>query len=305
MSFTLPIELAAAHAVDTVPNGDGWSYEPKMDGWRGAASRSALFSRAGRSLTTRFPDIVAAVAELGDVVLDGEIVAYQSGRLNFAALQHSPQHRAKAGVTVYFLAFDLLEHYGIDTRSQPYHHRRALLNEILSTGGHGLVQPVPATTERADALKWLDPPWAAVGIEGVVAKPRSAPYIAGRRSGWRKTRTRTTTEAVVLGVTATSLVLGLPARSGRWRPAGITQPLRPDLAHELTSRLHASGNPAQLQSTVAGLPGNTDEIWYQPTAIDTVVEIEVDGAYEFGRWRHRPKLVRVRGDLVPSDLVAR
>ncbi|MEV4649021.1 hypothetical protein [Saccharopolyspora sp. NPDC049357] len=305
MPLQLPIDLAETRAVDHVPTGDDWSYEAKLDGWRGAVSSRGLWSRARRALTSRFPEIVAAVAELGDAVLDGEIVAFRdTGRLDFSALQNSPQHRKQAGVTVYYVAFDLLAHHDVDLRPQPYHRRRDALNELLSTSHQGLVQPVPATPERSEALTWLDPTWAAVGVEGVVAKPRNAAYLAGRRSGWRKTRTITTTEAAVLGVTATSLVLGLPTRSGRWRPAGITQPLPHNLATELTSRLHASGSPTQLPGTVAGLPGQADDVWYQPTVIDTVVEIAVDGAFEFGRWRHRPQLIRVRGDLVPDDLGA-
>jgi hypothetical protein len=55
----------------------------------------ALQSRQHRSLTRYFPEIAEAVAELGiDVVLDGELVCWNEGRIDFAALQRRlhPSH---------------------------------------------------------------------------------------------------------------------------------------------------------------------------------------------------------------------
>jgi ATP-dependent DNA ligase len=70
----------------------GWAAEPELDGFRCITLRSldtvALQSRQCRSLTRYFPEIVAAVAELDvDVVLDGELVCWNEGRVDFAALQ--------------------------------------------------------------------------------------------------------------------------------------------------------------------------------------------------------------------------
>jgi hypothetical protein len=46
-----------------------------------------LQSRQLRDLTAGFPEVAAAVAQLGDVVLDGELVVWRAGRFDFAALQ--------------------------------------------------------------------------------------------------------------------------------------------------------------------------------------------------------------------------
>src|SRR6478672_7759057 len=70
----------------------GWSLEPKFDGFRcaafHAADRVALQSRQQRPLTPYFPEIIEAVSELDqEVVLDGELVVWNEGRLDFTALQ--------------------------------------------------------------------------------------------------------------------------------------------------------------------------------------------------------------------------
>jgi bifunctional non-homologous end joining protein LigD len=61
-------------------DGDGWLHEIKFDGYRMIArmarNRATLFSRNGKDWSDKFPSVAAALAalELGDAVLDGEIV---------------------------------------------------------------------------------------------------------------------------------------------------------------------------------------------------------------------------------------
>lgn len=291
--------------------GEGWVYEPKYDGWRGClhADPGRLHSRSGTELSGRFPELLAAAAELAldEAVLDGELVAVRgdAARLEFAALQASPRRRRAEGVVVYFLVFDLLAQHGHDLRSYPYVQRRAAL-EALLPGRQSRLQPVPTTTDRAAALEWLDPAYGTVGIEGVVAKP-TGPYRRGRASNWRKTRHTVTTEAVVAGVSTGasgqhSLVLAVPTATGRWHAVGLSQPL-PDAAQRaLAGQLdYLGGLTARLPGIVAGLPGQ-QQIDYDPVAPSVVVEIETDAVGEYGRLRHRPRYVRTRPDRGPSDL---
>jgi ATP-dependent DNA ligase len=108
-----PVVVQLAEPARTVPAsrpGRPLRYEPKWDGWR-----AVLFSRAGclrsrrdNELGGRFPELLAAGAQLGDVVLDGEIVALRDGRMDFGALSSRPRDRAAAGITIYYVAFDLL-----------------------------------------------------------------------------------------------------------------------------------------------------------------------------------------------------
>ena len=57
-----------AVAVEDIPTGPGWQYEPKWDGFRCLAFRDGekiqLQSKSGRPLARYFPDLVQALLEL-------------------------------------------------------------------------------------------------------------------------------------------------------------------------------------------------------------------------------------------------
>ena len=71
----------------------GALYELKWDGYRIAAVRdddgARLWSRQGKDLTARFPDLTAAVMEQLEpgTVLDAEAVIWSGDRLDFDLLQ--------------------------------------------------------------------------------------------------------------------------------------------------------------------------------------------------------------------------
>ena len=74
---------------DEIPAGDGWSYEPKWDGFRCLAFRDGdavdLRSKTGKPLGRYFPDAVEAVRALkaDRFVLDGELTIPVRGRNSF------------------------------------------------------------------------------------------------------------------------------------------------------------------------------------------------------------------------------
>src|SRR3954454_11650486 len=81
-----------AELVRNLPEGDGWQYEPKWDGFRGvlenAGGEVALWCRKERPLLRYFPEL----RPLGDLLppqsaLDGEIVIARDGALDFDAMQ--------------------------------------------------------------------------------------------------------------------------------------------------------------------------------------------------------------------------
>jgi ATP-dependent DNA ligase len=121
-----------------------------------------LQSRQLRDLTPAFPDIAAAVARLGrDVVLDGELVVWQHGRFDFAALQDRLRSgRARRGGLVApapaaYIVFDLLAWDGKVLLDRPYAKRRRKLEKLAARGlPDGLVL-TPATTNRAVARSLL------------------------------------------------------------------------------------------------------------------------------------------------------
>lgn len=120
MQFPVPLAIASSRVQ--LPTGS-YAFEPKYDGWRLAAhgDRARVHTRAGTDVTSRFPEIAAAVATLGDIVVDGELVAAVGTppRLEFTALQAGPARRKARGVGLYLLAFDLLAADGQDLRALP------------------------------------------------------------------------------------------------------------------------------------------------------------------------------------------
>ena len=297
-----------------------WAAEPKLDGFRCITYRSqhhiALHSRQQRSLTRYFPEIVAAVAELDvEVVLDGELVLWREGRVDFAALQqrlHPAASRARelsVAMPASYVVFDILALDSTDVRARPYAARRALLEDLLTRQlPHGLVL-MPMTTDFAVARTWMLNHTGS-GVEGVVAKRLDHTYRGNSRT-WSKIRTRLTAEAIVGGVIGSleqpeALVLGRHDHHGRLRVAGRTTPLPPAARSEIAAALTpaAGGHhpwPPTIPSRWFGqIP--SEPVEYLQVALNTVVELDVDTAFENHRWRHGARFVRIRADLRASDL---
>lgn len=262
-----------------------------------------LRSRRETDLTGRFPEIVRAAHEFGDVVLDGEIVALRAGRLDFGALTSSPASRADAGVTIYYVAFDLLGVNDEDLRGVEYRVRRQRLEQLFD-GATPPLQLVPSTLERDAALAWMRPEMAAVGIEGVVAKQVDRPYRPGRTGDWVKVRQMTVVDAVVVGVTGSparpqELVLARPEQSGELRRIGLSLPLPPQLRDSAAQHITPTGGPpVPISSGVFGQA----RIEYQPVRPELIVEVQVEASVETFTSRLRPRVHRIRTDLTVEDL---
>ncbi|WP_260327397.1 ATP-dependent DNA ligase [Streptomyces sp. TLI_185] len=301
---------ALARAVTAVPESQGWTLEPKWDGWRCQIHTAGrrLWSRHGTNLSRQFSDVAAAAADLPDAVLDGELVAVLNDgsgvafdRLQTRAGRRGP--RRGADFTVHVAAFDVLAVGDADWRPRPYTERRTQLLRLLD-GSPETLRPVPSTENVEQAFKWVG---ALAGVEGLVGKRTDAPYAADLASGWVKWRQRHTTEAVIIGVTGRTpatqaLVLGR-LKGGQMRAVGVSLPLTQEVRLAVAPLLHAAGGDMrELPGTVGGLPG-ADPVRFLPVMPEVVVEIEVDQArLEFGRYRHRPRVRHVRGDLMPEML---
>jgi ATP-dependent DNA ligase len=107
-----PVLPQLARSRESLPEGDGWAYEPKWDGFRCIAfvddGEVELQSRNGKTLTRYFPEVVASLPA-GRYVVDGEIVASSFGtlgqRIHPAA---SRIERLSTETPARFVAFDLL-----------------------------------------------------------------------------------------------------------------------------------------------------------------------------------------------------
>lgn len=317
-----PVEPMLARAVPAVPAaGDcpgGCVLEPKFDGFRALlfTGRDGAYvqSRAGRPLHGYFPDIVRISAALPPgVVLDGELVVWEGERTSFAQLQRRLSAGARLGDLArrhpaHLVAFDLLQlPDGRELLNRPLTERRAYLVELLA-GAPAQLALCPQTADYTLAGQWLAD-WTAAGVEGLMVKGASGRYQPGRR-GWSKYRHRSTTEAVVGGFTGAvdTLLLGRYDEAGRLRYAGrstpLTEPQRREIAPLLRPAVAAADRPwpEPLPAAWSGQLPRPEPLPYEPVRPAVVAEISVDTAFEWNRWRHAVRYLRVRAELQPSQL---
>src|SRR5579871_2446498 len=135
IQFTPPMKCLP---VATIPTGDLWVYELKLDGYRTQAIRDAagvrLLSRRGKDLSKKYPHVTRDLLQAIEVgtALDGELVAFDDeGRISFNALQN-----AAAGSHVVFFAFDILVSEGKDVKGLSLRDRKELLKSTINGTEH-------------------------------------------------------------------------------------------------------------------------------------------------------------------------
>ena len=202
-----PLEPMLARLARTLPVGEGLSYEPKWDGFRCVAfcagGEVTLLSRNGRPLTRYFPEVVSGVRQLGDVVVDGELVVSRDGRADFPALMarlHPAASRAERlarETPACYVLFDVLSAGDEDLTGLPFRDRRARLERLLRDPPSPL-GVTPQTRDAEQARDWLDAA-SGSGIDGVVVKPDDLRYSPGRRS-MTKVKHARTADCVVAGL---------------------------------------------------------------------------------------------------------
>ena len=238
------IEPMLAKAVDSLPTGGGYLYEPKWDGFRAIVFRPhagavAIQSRDLRPLDRYFPELHEALLALlpDGTIVDGEIVVAGVDGLDFDALQqrlHPAASRvAKLAVATpaSFVAFDLLAEGGRSLREDAQEARRAALEKLLSEAKPPL-HLTPVTRDAAVAAAWLRE-FEGAGLDGVVAKPVDTPYQPGKRAMLKIKHVRTA-DCVVAGFrwhksteeggpeAVGSLLLGLYDDAGVLHHVGVT-----------------------------------------------------------------------------------
>jgi bifunctional non-homologous end joining protein LigD len=188
-----------------------WGLELKWDGVRVIAYVSADGVRASGRRTTelagRYPEL-SGLSDLlphHDVILDGEVVAFEDGRPSFERLQRRmhvarPDPRLIREVPVRYVVFDLLYLDGRLLHDVPYTDRRALLAD-LELAGTGPVE-VPPYLDGGDAAQVAELMefTKEQRLEGLMAKRLDSVYRPGRRvEYWRKVKNFLTREVVVCG----------------------------------------------------------------------------------------------------------
>jgi ATP-dependent DNA ligase len=299
------------------------SWEPKWDGFRAivgvdTSGRVQIRSRTGTDLVPAFPDIATAVRQQlpPGTLVDGELVVWDGARLDFSQLLRRLAGPGRAPALARarpasLILFDLLQLRGSDLAAEPLRTRRRRLESLIADLAPPL-QVTPATRDREVAAQWFhDYAAADVGIEGLVIKPLAHRYKPGLR-GWLKLRAYSSTEVLVGGVIGRlaapeRLILGQPAADGQLLVAGSTTPLSPAHRLEIAGYLQSITSTHPWPPDVSSRAGSWGSASRRPvTRVEPtlVVEVETDSTYQYGRFRHVTRLLRLRPDLSAQDLAA-
>src|SRR6267378_1382962 len=175
-SAKLPIPLNMEPMLSApgegIPKGDGWTYEPKWDGFRTLVFR------------------------------DGELIVVGDKGLDFGALQqriHPADSRVRMlseATPAWYVAFDILAAGDTDLRSEPLGKRRKRLESLLKA----VKAPIfltPYTRDSAMAAQWFER-FEGAGLDGVMAKSWTGAYVPGKRL-WVKVKHHRTADCVVIG----------------------------------------------------------------------------------------------------------
>jgi len=305
------IALMLATLTDRRDFGHDWLLERKFDGERCVARKDGdevrLQSRTAKDLTGTYPEVRRAVAgqRARELVLDGEVVAFDGLQTSFSRLQRrlgvtTPSPELVAAYPVVLCVFDLLELDGDDLRGRPLLERRARLVEVVRPS---------AALQLSEA--WRDDSQRRFvracrsGWEGLIAKRAKAPYVAGRSRDWLKLKCVAEQEFVIGGFTDPggsrtdfgALLVGY-YEGGRLRYAGkVGTGYTAATLRDLGARLRELETSESPFADARPIPRGTH--WVQP---ELVVQIGFAEWTNDGRLR-QPRFLGVRDDKRPADVV--
>ena len=325
-------------SAERIPEGEGWVFEPKWDGFRTIVFRHGdevlLQSRDEKPMNRYFPELIEPLKTMlpETCTVDGEIVIVGSKGLDFEALLlriHPAASRVKMlaeETPASFVAWDLLSLDGKDMLEWPFEKRRERLEQVMKNAKPPL-HLTPATRDRAVAEDWFQR-FEGAGLDGVMAKRLDEPYRPGERTMIKVKHARTA-DCVVAGfrwhkngpgTMVGSLLLGLYDDKGVLHNVGVTATFtnqkRKELVEELAPlRENAVENhpwrdwaEAQEEANAKGqrLPGASSrwnrgkDLSWVPLRPERVVEVAYDHM-QGSRFRHAARFVRWRFDKKPED----
>ncbi|HEX6860016.1 MAG TPA: ATP-dependent DNA ligase [Caulobacteraceae bacterium] len=323
MTLSIPTTFAPmeAKSVEALPDGEGWRFEPKWDGFRCLAFRDGvavdLRAKSGKPLGRYFPEMVEALKRLPAerFVIDGELGIPVNGSLSFDALQlrlHPAESRVRklaAQTPSILIVFDLLETPAGETLTdQPLTERRAALEAFMAgPGKHPSLTLSPQTADLTEARVWLEQ--AGGALDGVIAKRADGPYASGERTMLKVKQLRTA-DCVVGGFRYAkdsklvgSLLLGLYNERGLLDHVGFTSTISDAERAGITSRLEALTGGEGFTGKAPGGPSrwSTERLAeWTPLKPKLVVEVRYDHV-SGGRFRHGTKIMRWRPDKNPRQ----
>ena len=324
--------------ISDLPEGDGWIFEPKWDGFRALIFRDGeeitIQSRDEKPLNRFFPELLDPLrAQLPPrCVLDGEIVIAKNEALDFDALQlrlHPAASRVKLlsqQIPASIVFFDLLCEGDRDLRGEPFQERRLRLRSMLAS----ITPPLhltPATEDRRVAADWFRR-FEGAGLDGVMAKPVSGLYESDKRVMFKVKHERDC-DCVVAGFrwhkkgegeAIGSLLLGLFDDAGALQHVGVCASFTQEWRRELVDYLGpyrenalvnhpwrswaehgaAHGGPGQRMPGGLSRWSQGKDLSWEPLRPELVVEVTYEHM-QGGRFRHMSHFRKWRTDKKPAD----
>ena len=333
-----PVEPMLAKAAAALPEGGGWLYEPKWDGFRALVFRDGdellIQSRDKKPLGRYFPELAEPLLTNlpPRCVLDGEVVIASGGALDFDALLlriHPAESRVNMlaeQTPASFVAWDLLALDDEPLLETPQAQRRERLETVLAEAAPP-VHLTPLTRDRDTAADWFAR-FEGAGLDGVIAKDQASRYEPGKRR-MLKIKHRRTADCVVAGFRwhkkghgthVGSLILGLFDDADVLHHVGVTSsfkwdrreelaqelaPLRDDALDEHPWRAWAEWS-AEAEASGRRMPGATSrwnrgrDLSWEPLRTERVAEVAYDHL-QGDRFRHATSFKRWRPDKAPAD----
>ncbi|HET7616736.1 MAG TPA: non-homologous end-joining DNA ligase [Bacillales bacterium] len=208
---------------EKVPGGD-YIHQVKWDGVRiltyAASGQVRLFNRKKRERTMQYPELLETrkycVAE--SVILDGEVIALnEGGTPEFQQVMRRDGLRSRErvdfvrkSIPIFYMIFDVLYLNGKWLNKEPFTERMEILSKILTP--NETVQQVTSHEDGETLFRVIE----EKGMEGIVSKKATSPYLIGGKSDkWIKVKNYLDEICVIGGYTvndagtANAVLLGL------------------------------------------------------------------------------------------------
>jgi len=169
---------------------------------------TAIYSRNMENMTSNYPELTKAASELkvDSIILDSEIIGYNSSETRFFSYQDTMKRRRKYDIEEYAksipvkaMCFDIIYLNGKDLTQEPIEERLKLLKEILSSQKNNDCLEMLETKQMhsEEELEEYFKSKVENGLEGIITKEKGSNYEPGTRNfKWIKLKANTRSDLV-------------------------------------------------------------------------------------------------------------
>lgn len=289
-----------------------------------------IFSRNLDNQTEMFPEVAEVMGKLPvkSIILDGEAVAYDKKTGKLRGFQETVTRKRKHGiegkmaeVPIKVFVYDLLFLDGESMMEKSFRERRKTLEKIFAKVKlEGIELAEQAIVADAKELEELRDKYVAMGLEGVMCKKLSEPYVAGMRNfNWVKFKKTTNSEltdtldCVVMGYYAGkgkrsgfgigAFLVGVLGENGK---IGTVAKVGTGLTDEQWLEMKKRADKIKVDKKPAEYEGDkmfNCDVWVEPKIVVEIMadEITRSPSHALGLALRFPRLVRFRDDKEVSE----